>query len=371
MRARWFVLIVALAVLAVACNGDGDGVEGEGAAAGDASACEPDQVDGDLILYNWSEYIDPDLLTAFSEEYDVSVTEDFYPSNEELLARVQGGASGYDVIVPSDYMVGIMEQEGVIMPLNYDAIANAGNIDEGFVNPPFDEDSSHHVPYQWGTTGLGVDTEVLGTDIPHTWGLVFDPALSEEYAGRISLLDDPRETMGGALKYLGYDMNTTNEEELQEASDLIADSRERLAAFESNQYDDLLIQGETVVAHGYSGTFFAAFSEQEDPERYEYFVPEEGGTVWVDTMAILADAPHPCTAHTFINFMLDAENGAALSNWTLYASPNAAAEEFIDEEILSDPAIYPPEEVLDDLTFLEDTGDTEILYNDLFTQAKS
>lgn len=372
MSARWLVLLATLAVLAAACaGGDGDGAEGEAAAAGDASACEPGQTDGDLVFYNWTEYIDPVLLEQFSEEYDVTVTEDFYPSNEELLARVQSGASGYDVIVPSDYMVGIMKEEGVIMPLNFDAIPNHENVDEGFLNPPFDEDSSVSVPYQWGTTGLGVDLEVVGEDVPRTWGLVFDPDLSAEYGGRISLLDDPRETMGAALRYLGHDMNSTSEEELQEASDLIAGTRDRLAAFDSNQYDDLLIQGETAIAHGYSGSFFAAFGEQDDPERYEYFVPEEGGTKWVDTMAVLADAPHPCTAHTFIDFMLDAENGAALTNWTLYASPNAAAEEFIDEEVLADPAIYPPDDVLDDLTFLEDTGETEILYNDLFTQAKS
>jgi spermidine/putrescine-binding protein len=259
----------------------------------------------------------------------------------------------------------------MLAELDRDALPNADNVDEEFSDPPFDPGSVYSMPYQWGTTGLGVDLEVVGEDAPHSWALLFDPEVTADYQGRMSMLDDPREAMAAALAYLGHDINTTSEDELGEAADLIAETSDRLAAFDSNLYGDLLMSGETAVAHGYSGTFFAAFDEADDPDRYTYVIPEEGGVKWVDTIAILADAPHPCTAHTFINFILDAENGAALTNWTYYASPNAAAEEFIVEDILEDPAIYPPEEVLAELEFLRDTGDAEILYNDLFTRAKS
>ena len=366
MRNRWLLALLAAAMTLTACGG-GDGGGGGGEAAAD---CEPGQTDGDLVFYNWSEYIDPELITQFEEEAGVSVTSDYYPSNEELLAKVQAGGSGYDVIVPSDYMVNIMREEGLLLELNEDAIPNSENIADEFADPPYDPGNRFSKPYQWGTTGLGVDMEVVGEDVEPTWALVFDPEVASQYAGKIALLDDPRETMAAALYYLGYSPNTTSEEELQEASDLISEAKANIAAFDSDLYTDLLVSGEVAISHGFSGNYFATFNETEGGwDRYAYLIPEEGATKWVDTMAILADAPHPCTAHTFINFLLDAENGAQLTNWNYYGSPNAAAEEFILEEILDDPAIYPPDE--DGLYFLEDTGEAEILYNDLFTRAKS
>lgn len=362
---RWLLLLL-LPALLVACGDDGGG-----AAEGAAAECEEGETDGDLVLYNWSDYMDPELLEAFSDEHGVEVTEDFYPSNEEMLARVQEGASGYDVVVPSDYMVAIMAEEELLLELSDEAIPNAENLSDEFTSPPYDPDLTYSKPYQWGTTGLGVDVGELGEGFPRSWALVFDPEVADQHSGRISLLDDPRETMAGALFYLGHEPNTTNEDELQEASDLIAETTDRLAAFESEDYTGLLLGGETVISHGYSGTFFDGFFESDDPENWDYVIPEEGGIIWTDNMAVLADAPHPCTAHTFINFMLDAENGAQLSNWTYYATPNEAALEFVDAEALEDPAIYPDEELRERLEFLEDTGETEIRYNDLFNEAKS
>jgi spermidine/putrescine transport system substrate-binding protein len=361
---RWSAGAAVVALVLTACGGGDGDADGDAAAAGE---CEVGATDGDLNLYNWADYMDPDLLAQFEEEFGVEVTEDVYPSNEELFARVESGGAQYDVIVPSDYMVDIMIQESLLMELDFDAIPNVDNIDEDFAAPPYDPDLAFSVPYQWGTTGLGVNLSVVG-DVEPSWDLVFDPEVANELGGRISLLDDPRETMGAALYWLGYDPNTTDEDELQEAADVISASRDWVAAFESNQYSDLLLGGETVVAQGYSGNFLDNFGDDED---YAYLIPEEGATIWTDNMAILADAAAPCTAHTFLNFMLDAENGAQLTNWTFYASPNEAAEEFIVDDVLDNPAIYPEDEVLDNLFFLEDTGDSERLYTDFFTQAKS
>jgi spermidine/putrescine-binding protein len=374
VRGTWMVGVTVVAVAAAGCGrevggapgatADDGGDDGEAAAAG----CEEGATDGDLLLYNWSDYLDPELITAFEEEYEVEVTEDFYPSNEELLARVQSGGADYDVIVPSDYMVSIMIEEGLLLELDRDAIPNAENLDPEFTEVPFDVGNVYSMPYQWGTTGLGVDLEVVGEDVEASWDLVFDPEVAASTGG-VVLLDDPRETMAAALYYLGYSANTTDEGELQEASDLIAEATANITAFDSNLYGDLLVSGEAAVTHGFSGNFFQAFAGAEDPDRYTYLIPEEGATRWVDNMAILTDAPHPCTAHTFVNFLLDAERGAQLSNWNFYASPNAAAEEFLDPELLEDEAVFPPEDA--NLTFLEDTGDAEILFNDLFTRAKS
>lgn len=353
-------------------SGDGDDADsGDDAAepAGDGPDCAVDEVDGDLFLYNWAEYIDPELLTAFEEQYGVSVTQDTYDSNEAMQPIISAGNSGYDVIVPSDYMVSIMIANGDVMALNKAAIPNYSNLADDFESGlPYDPEGAYAAPYQWGTTGLGVDKAVTGEDFPRSWALVFDQATADEYgtAGSISLLNDPRETLGAALKYLGYSLNSTSEEELNEAKDLVANAP--IQAFDSDGYDENLATGQTVLAHGYSGNFFVQFDEADDPEQYEYFVPDEGGTRWVDNMAVVHDAPHPCTAHTFINFILDAENGAALTNWNYYASPNEAAEASILPEILEDPAIYPDD--LEKLEFISDTGDYEINFSDAFIEAK-
>jgi spermidine/putrescine-binding protein len=359
-RMRTAVAAVATALVVAACGGG----SGSDVAAVD---CELGQVDGDLRFYNWSDYMNPELIDAFKAEYGVNVIEDFYPSNEELFARVAEGGAQYDVIVPSDYMVGIMIEEGLLLPIDRGAVPNWVNVAEEFLSPPYDPDLAFSMPYQWGTTGLGVNVGLLG-DVEPTWALIFDPAIAANLPGRITLLDDPRETLGAALYYLGYNPNTTSEAELQEAADLVAQAKSWTAAFTSDQYSELLLGGESVIALGYSGNFLDNFGDDED---FAYLIPEEGATIWTDNMAILANAPHPCTAHTFINFILDAQNGAELTNWTYYGSPNAAANPFIDAEILEDEAIYPSVEMRSKLFFLEDTGDFEIRFTDLYTQAKS
>lgn len=360
---RLFVALLALTLIAAACGDDDSG--------GGEVACAVGETDGDLNLYNWSEYMDPDLLIAFEEEFGVSINEDNYDSNEAMQPIISAGNSGYDLIVPSDYMVSILIDSGDIMPIQKDAVPNLANLADEFASGlPFDPDADYSVPYQWGTTGLGVDLSVTGPDVPETWGLIFDPALAAEYnlEGAITILNDPRETMGAALKYLGYSLNTTSIDELNEAKAIVADATNRVAAFDSDQYDELLVSGQAAVTHGYSGNFLVQFFEADDPDQYTYFVPQEGGTRWVDNMAVVADAPHPCTAHTFINFLLDAENGAALTNWNYYASPNAAAEPFIDQEVLDDPVVYPTDQ--SKLEFIADTGDFEINFSDAFIEAK-
>jgi spermidine/putrescine-binding protein len=370
---RMLSLFAVLAMVLAACGDSDQESTTTGAETpddGPATACEVDEVDGDLSFYNWSEYIDPDLISAFEEQYDVDVIEDFYDSNEAMLAQLQAGAA-YDLIVPSDYMVGIMIEEGLLLSLDKDALPNLSNLDPDFVNPPYDSTGDYSVAYQWGTTGLGVNLSIVGDDFEPSWSLVFDTSLTDNYAGGVSLLNDPRETLGAALKYLGYSLNSTNEAELQEAADLISEAKANITAFDSDQYAVNLVNGETAVGHGYSGGFFSAFAATDDPDNWAYVIPEEGGTVWIDNMAIPVVADHPCTAHTFINYLLDAENGAALTNWNYYASPNAAAEEFIDEEVLSDDTIYPSDELQEKLEIITDTGDFEINFNDFYQQARS
>ena len=377
---RWVALVACLAVVTAACGGngatdttsasvpEGDGETTTPATGPVGASCALDQVDGDLNLYNWSEYMDPDLITAFEEQYGVDVIETFYDSNETMLAQIQAGVV-YDLIVPSDYMVNIMIQEGLLMPLVEDAVPNVANLGSEFVGLPYDPEGDYSVPYQWGTTGLGVNISVVGEDFEPSWALALDPDLTASYPGGVSLLNDPRETIGAALKYLGYSLNETTEEALQEAADVVAAAN--VTTFDSDQYTDNLVNGEVAVSHGYSGNFFATFFEVEDPDNFAYVIPEEGATLWTDNMAVTANAEHPCTAHTFINYIMDANNGAQLTNWTYYGSPNEAATEFIDAEVLEDPAIYPDEETFARLEAIRDTGDFEIQYTDFFNIAKS
>ncbi len=382
-RKQLLAVLAALAVFATACGGstadtatgsdsDGDGGDSGAVTAVSASSCEAGQTDGDLAIYNWTEYIDPELITDFEAEFGISVSQDFYDSNEAMQPIIAAGGSGFDFIVPSDYMVSILIADESIQPINRDAIPNIDNLLPEFASDlPFDPAAEFSVPYQWGTTGLGVDLSVTGEDVPQTWGLVFDPEIAAEYnlEGQFAtLLNDPRETLGAALKFLGYSLNTTDPDELAEAAAIIQDARDRITAYDSDQYDELLVTGDAAVTHGYSGNFIVQFDGADNPDQFTYFVPEEGGTRWVDNMAIPFDAPHPCSAHTFINFLLDAERGAQLTNWNFYASPNEASGDFIDQEVLDDPIVYP--EDTSNLEFISDTGDFEINFSDAFITAK-
>jgi len=330
-----------------------------------AAVCAPGAIDGDLLLSQWAEYAVPELINAFETTYEVRLVQDFYPSNEELLAKVLTGGAIVDVIVPSDYMVSIMIEEGLLLPLDLSAIPNHVNVAATFADPPYDPGLRFTLPYQWGTTGLGINVELLG-DVTPSWALLLDPEVAGSLPGRVALLDDPREALGAALYLLGHDPNTSDLSEIEAAGELLRGARAWTAAYTS-QYAELLVAGEVVVAQGYNGTFLAAF---EGDDRFAYIVPEEGATIWTDNLAILADAPHPCTAHTFIDFMMDAQNAATLSTATRYATPNAAAEALLGPELLDDPAVYPSDEVRERLRFLVDTGDVEIHYSDVFERAR-
>jgi spermidine/putrescine-binding protein len=381
MKRTWVIVFLVGALVLAACGrevGGGDetddGATDDGATddgdSPEAAGCEVGEIDGDLRFYNWSEYMDPDLLAAFAEEHGISATEDTYTSNEALIAQIRAGGADYDVIIPSDYMVEIMIEEGMLLPLDHDAIPNMVNIDDDFTNPPYDPDLAYSMPYQWGTTGIGVNLEATGPDPEPTWGWFFDEEMAGQLPGRISILNDPREGMAAALFYLDYDLNTQNESELEEAAALIEEAGAWTATYESDQFAELLVTGEVSAAHGYSGGFLDTFYGLDDPDQYTFLIPQEGAVIWTDNMAILENTSSPCTAHTFIDFILDAENGAQLSNWTWYASPNAAAMEFLDEDLLEDETVFPDEETMANLHFIENTGDAEVLYTDLFTRAQ-
>jgi len=361
--ARTVASMTVLMLVIAACGGAAD--DGPDAAVD----CALDEVDGDLNFYNWSEYMDPDLITAFEEEYEVDVVEDFYESNEAMLAQLQSGAV-YDLIVPSDYMVGIMIEEGLLMPISNDAVPNLDNLSQRFRELPYDPGPEYSAAYQYGTTGLGVNLEIVGEDFEPSWSLIFDPELTTAYPGGVSVLNDPREAMGAALMYLGYTINDTDLEHLAEARDVIVEARDGIATFDSDQYDEALVNGEVAVSHGYSGNMIVAIGEAGNPDQFDYVLPQEGATFWIDNMAVPTTSESPCTAFTFINYLLDAENGATLTNWNYYGSPNQASLDagLIEEEVVD---FYAETDTAEDLQIIEDTGDYEINFTDYLAEARS
>ncbi len=343
------------------------GACGDDDAGGDPTIidCAPGATDGNLNFYNWSEYMDPDLITAFEAEYGVDVVESFYESNEAMLSQIQAGVA-YDLVVPSDYMIKIMIDEGLVYRLDKEALTNYGNLAEEFRTQPFDPTGDYSVAYQYGTTGLGVNLSLVGDLFTPSWALVFDPELTSQFPGGVSLLNDPRETMGAALSYLGYSINDTTLEHLQEAVDVIQEARAGITAFDSDQYDENLVNGEVAVAHGYSGNMIVAIGGAENPDDFVYVLPEEGATLWIDNMTIPTISTAPCTAHTFIDFILDAENGAQLTNWNYYGTPNEAALPMVEQEVVD----FYAATLESDTEVLQDTGDYEINFTDLFAAAK-
>jgi len=377
---RLIGIFVVLALVLAACG------DSEGDVQAMADACEPGEVDGDLNLYNWTEYLPTgpeaedaevvDFIEEFETRYpDVNVVYTQYDSNEAMLAQIDAGAS-YDLVVPSDYMVTIMKDSDLLVKLNHDAITNLDNLDPLFTDPDYDPGNEYSVPYQWGTTGIGFNYDYIDDSEGVSWSVIFEPDPDAEYIGKISFLDDIRETLGAALKYLGYSLNTTDQDELDEAAALIKQAKENIAAFDSSSYWTLLTNGDTDVAMGWNGDFLAEYDsistdEFDAYEQYGYAIPVEGAAAWVDTMAVPATAEHPCTAHAFIDMVLEPFMGAELTNYNYYASPNEAAEEFIYEDILTWEAVYPSDETMASLEFFRDLGEFEIEYSDAYAAAKS
>lgn len=330
---------------------------------------DPNRLVGEINIFHWSEYIDPEIYTQFEEEFGVRVVEDNFASNEDLLAKLQAGATGYDIIVPSDYMVAIMINQNMLAELDKENIPNLENLDPQFTDMPFDPAGDYSVPYQWGTTGIGYRSDIVEEDIT-SWAALFEPERLEKYDGKISMLNDVREAVGAALKYEGYSLNTTDQAQLEEAQGLLLQQKPFLAKYDSQSVADSLVSGDVVLAHGWSGDIFVAQTENED---IVYTIPEEGAVVWVDNLAIPAttEGDRKYTAEVFINYLLRPEIGAQITNWVWYGSPNAAAKPHINEDILSDPAIYPSDSVMQNLEFIRDVGEATQLYDRIWTEVKS
>jgi spermidine/putrescine transport system substrate-binding protein len=318
-----------------------------------------------LSIYNYSTYIAPDVITQFEKQFNVKVKYDTYESNEALYAKLKPGNPGYDLIFPSDYMVKTMRSEGLLEPLNLDNIQNKKHIDSKFFNPPYDPGNQFSLPYQWGTLGIGYNIKATKGEI-NSWTQMFDP----KFKGRIALLEDMRTTLGGILVYLGYSPNTTNPDEINKARDFIIKNKELIAAFAPDNGQTLLDQGEVDLTLEYSGDIFQVMKENKN---IRYAIPQEGTLVWTDTMAIPKGASHKELAEKFINFILDPEIGAKISNFIHYGTPNKTAlnKGLINKEDQKNSSIYPTSALFSKLKYVEDVGKATVLYDEAWTEVKA
>jgi len=333
------------------------------------AAAGPELAD-ELYVFNWADYIDEELITMYEEETGVDVIYDTYDSNEDLLAKLQAGAAGYDVIFPSDYMIAQMIDLDLLVELDKANIPNFDYIAEFNTDPAYDPGNQFSVPYFWGTTGLAYNASAVDPP-PDSWAVIFDPEVACQYeAGGINVLDDERELIGAALRYLGYSVNDTDEAHLNEARDLILAAKPCWKTFDSSGYiDNLLIPGEVVLGHAWNGDVFAAAEENED---WAYIMPKEGGVIWQDNMAVPKSSTRKATAEHFINWLLNPEVNGQNTNYVYYASPNEAAKEFIDPEILEDPAIYLDDETISRLEWIEPLSTEDLFkWDRVWTEIKA
>ncbi len=317
-----------------------------------------------LSVYNWTTYVAEDTISNFEELCGVSVTYTTFGGNEELLARIRAGNPGFDIIVPSDYVVTIMAAEDLVIPLDKEQIPNFANISDIFLDPPFDPDNAYSAPYQWGTIGIGYNQTNVGEAVT-SYQQLFD------YDGPVAWFDDARIMLGIGLLMLGYDPNSTSEEEINEARDFLIANGENVVYLHQDDGQAYLERGEVDMTLEYSGDIFQLIADCEC-EDYAYVIPVEGANIWTDNLTIPVDAPNPDLAHVFIDYILDPQAGADISNYTAYGTPLQAALDMglIDEVLLNDPGIYPPEETRELLYFAADIPEAETLYTDAWDEVK-
>jgi spermidine/putrescine transport system substrate-binding protein len=311
---------------------------------GAASPASPGPLEDELIVYNWTNYLNPETIKAFESEFGVKVrATDFFESNEELLAKIQGGAQGYDVVAPTGYMVEIMAKENLLLPLDVNRIPNLANVEDRFLGLDFDPENRFHVPKDWGTTGFMYLTDRVKEDLT-SWNDFY--GVAPDYSGRYTVLDGAVEVTGSFLKKLGYSWNTTEQSEVDEAVAEMVAFKPHVRAITSTEYRELLSRADAFLALGWNGDYFYIV---EDQPSTKYVIPSEGTEFWIDCWSILASAPHPNLAHEFLNWILTPERQGVETNFTYYASAVEGAADHTIKAIVNDPSIYPPAEVTNKL----------------------
>lgn len=320
-----------------------------------------------VIVYNWGEYLDPEVITKFEEETGINVIYEEYETNEIMFPKIQSGAIAYDVVCPSDYMIQRMIENNLLAEINWDHIPNIKNIGADYMEQSrqFDAENKYSVPYCWGTVGILYNKKMVSQPID-SWSVLWD----KQYADNILMQDSVRDAFAVALKYSGYSLNSTDLDELQEAKELLMKQKPLVQAYVVDQVRDKMIGNEAAIGVIYSGE--AIYTQQENPDL-EYVIPKEGSNVWIDSWVIPKNARHKENAEAFINFLCRPDIAKMNFDYITYSTPNTEARKLIEDEAIRNSKIaFPDSEELDRCETFRFLGDkNDAVYNELWREIKS
>ena len=317
----------------------------------------------ELHIYAWADELPDEIVQDFSNETGIDVTVDTFDSNESLIAKLEAGASGYDLVNPSQYAVQILAKKNLIVELDHGKIPSIGHISEVFRNVSYDPGNKYSMPYIWGTTGLAYNADCTKEPVT-SWKALWD----EKYKGRIYMLDNMLAAYIAALQVNGFDANTTNPNEIAKATDSLIAQKPLLAGYNSTNFADLVASGEACIVESWSGS---VISVMKDNPQVQYVVPDEGGTMWVDGYSIPKDAPNVETAYKFLDYLLKPEVAAKVTTLTSIANVVEKSKELLPADVANNTAIFPPEDKLAKADFILDTGDAMKHYQDGWTKVKA
>ncbi len=324
----------------------------------------PVSAKSELNLAIWSNYLSPEMAKKFTDQTGIKLNISNYSSNEDLLAKIQVGGAGIDVAVPSDYMVEILSKQGLLLELRKSLIPNLSNISKDLLDQSYDHGNKFSAPYSWTTTGIAVNRELYKGKIESWKDVLENPQLK----GKISLLDDVRETTALALKKDGASLNTTDEKELKKAKDYLIKVKANVKMFQSDSMD-LLLNKEVVVAHAYSSDALKAWNQSNG--KIEYILPKEGGSRAVDNLVVLKTTKNVEAAHQFINFLLTEEANVSFVSTQLGGPVLTTTREKLEEKLKNNASLFPTKEAVQRLETIHDLGDKTALYDDLWLAVKT
>ena len=320
---------------------------------------------GKLVVFNWEDYINEEVIRLFEEETGIRVEYKNFTLNEDMMVQVRTSPGIFDVVFPSDYAIERMIAEDLVQPIDFDKVPNAAQILDWLQNPDYDPGHKYSVPYMWGTVGILYDTTKVDEPIT-SWGQLF----SEKYKDQVFMLDSPRDTLGIALKYLGYSVNSKNPAEIQEATNLLIEQKQKgiVKAYQVDETKDKMVAGEATLALVWSGD--AQYAINLNP-NLAYVVPKEGSNVWVDGMVITKTAPNPDAAHAFIDFLSRPEIAVMNVEYIEFSTPNQGAIDLMGEDYTDNPNLNPGMDIIENCEFFHDNHDVKVLYDTFWGMVKN
>lgn len=343
MRTRMISAVLALALAMVALGGCGK--------------------QATVNIYNWGDYMDPAVLEAFEKETKIKVVYEVYSTNEELLAKLKAGGTNYDIVIPSTNMLEVFLAQDLLSEIDLGKIPNFKNLDPQFTNLESDPGNKYSVPYFWGTIGILYNAKAIGTDID-SWTAMHDP----KYKGKIIMFDSVRDTIGVTLMMLGYDLNSTDPAQLEQAKNVLIAQKPLLHSYTVDGYEDPLLAGDALLSMAWSGDAFKVIQENDG---FKYVLPKEGSNVWVDSMAVPKSAKNKDEAYKFIDYILRPEVAAQLAQYIGYSTPNLEGQKLLPEEIRTNKVIYPDGNVFANNKVQVDIKEATELYDRIWTEIKS